>query len=201
MSTSRYVPLAPEVDEFRKQFEQVAADMCALVNPLTDEQFCWKPAPDRWSIEECVEHLNATARAYLPTIDRGIAETIGRNLYSGGPFRYNPVGRLFVWLLEPPPRVRAKAPAAFAPGPRRSRAEVMAGFRAYQVQYVDRLRQASGLHLSKGRVRSPVAWWIRIPLGSAFAGMLAHERRHLWQARQVALSPDFPRLTTTDHPR
>ncbi len=69
----------------------------------------------------------------------------------------------------------------------------MAGFRAYQVQYVDRLRQSSGLHLSKGRVSSPVASWLRIQLGSAFAAMLAHERRHVWQARQVTQSPGFPR--------
>lgn len=69
MSMSRYVPLAPDVDEFRRQFEQIASDMCALVDPLTNEQFSWEPAPGRWSVEDCVEHLNATARAYLPSID------------------------------------------------------------------------------------------------------------------------------------
>jgi hypothetical protein len=62
----------------------------------------------------------------------------------------------------------------------------MAAFRAYQVQYIDRLRQANGLDLARARVRSPAAaGWLRIPLGCAFALTTAHERRHLWQARRV----------------
>jgi hypothetical protein len=68
----------------------------------------------------------------------------------------------------------------------------MAAFRAYQVQYVDRLRQANGLDLARARVRSPVATWIQVPLGTGFAAMTAHERRHLWQARRVIEAPGFP---------
>jgi hypothetical protein len=60
------------------------------------------------------------------------------------------------------------------------------------VQYIDRLRQANGLDLSRARVRSPASKWLRMPLGSGFAVMTAHERRHLWQARRVTSSPGFP---------
>ena len=102
------------------------------------------------------------------------------------------LGRLFVWSLEPPPRFRVKAPAAFQPAVDRPRAEIVAAFRAYQVQYVDRLRQASGLDLAHARVSSPAAKWLRMPLGSAFALQIAHERRHLWQARQVMTKAGFP---------
>ena len=188
-----YVALAPEVDAFRQDFEQISTEVTSLVGPLTDAQFYWKPAPGQWSIEECVEHLNATARSYLPFIDHGIHDAVARNYYSGGPFSYNRLGRLSVYLLEPPSRVRTKAPPAFLPAGSRARAEVMAGFRAFQVQFVDRLRQASGLHLAKARVRSPITRWLRIPLGSAFAAMVAHERRHLWQMRRIATMPEFPR--------
>ena len=76
--------------------------------------------------------------------------------------------------------------------PPRKRADIEAAFRGYQVQFVDRLRQANGVDLAKARVRSPASMWIRITLGSAFALMAAHERRHLWQARQLMARPDFP---------
>jgi hypothetical protein len=69
----------------------------------------------------------------------------------------------------------------------------MAAFGAYQVQYVDRLRQANGLDLARARVRSPIASWIVMPLGTGFAAMIAHEKRHLWQARRVVEHPQFPR--------
>jgi hypothetical protein len=61
------------------------------------------------------------------------------------------------------------------------------------VQFVDRLRQANGLDLARAKVRSPTYAWLRFSLGSGFALMLAHERRHLWQARNVVNHPLFPR--------
>jgi hypothetical protein len=69
----------------------------------------------------------------------------------------------------------------------------MAAFRAYQAQYIDRLRQANGLDLARARVSSPVAKWLRMPLGSGFLTMVAHERRHLAQARRVLQTPGLPR--------
>jgi hypothetical protein len=79
------------------------------------------------------------------------ADAIRRGLYSAGPYSYTWVGRLMVYLVEPTTRLRAKAPKAFQPAPGRPRHDVMAAFRAYQVQYVDRLRQANGLDLAQAR--------------------------------------------------
>ena len=185
--------LAVEIDEFRSQFEQISSETDALVAPLSDEQFAWQPAPDAWSVSQCLDHLNATARHYLPVMDDGIAEAVRRGLYGAGPYSYNWIGRLMVYLVQPTTRLHAKTPAAFRPEPGRSRHDVMAAFRAYQVQYIDRLHQANGLDLARARVASPVARWLRMPLGSGFAVMLAHERRHLAQARRVLSAQGFPR--------
>ena len=192
MATPGHLALTPDIEEFRRQYEQLSADADALAQRLTDEQFTWTPAPGLWSVAQCLDHLNATARVYLPALDEGIADAIRRGMYSAGPFSYNWLGRLFVHVLEPPPRFKSKAPKAFLPQPERSRQEILAAFRAYQVQFVDRLRQANGLDLARARVSSPVARWLRIPLGSAFALTAAHERRHLWQAKRVTSNPGFP---------
>ncbi len=112
--------LTPEIDEFRRQFEQLSADADALVAPLSDAQLHWRATPESWSVAQCIEHLNVTARLYLPYLDEAIANAIRRGLYGPGPFRYNWIGRLFVFSLEPPPRLRTRAPAAFTPMPERS---------------------------------------------------------------------------------
>jgi len=190
--TTSPLALTPEIDGFREQFEQLAAEADALVAPLSDQQFQWQPRPDSWSVAQCVEHLNVTARLYLPKLDEGIAEAIRRGAYGPGPFTYNWMGRFMVWIVSPTTRIKAKAPKPFQPAQGRPRQEVMAAFRAYQVQYIDRLRQANGLDLSRARVSSPVAAWLRMPLGSGFATMIAHERRHLAQARRVLSAPGFP---------
>ena len=188
MATPGRPTLAPEIDAFRTQFERLAADADALAAPLTDEQFTWRPAPDRWSVAECLDHLNATARVYLPVLDEGISDAIKRGVYGEGPFKYNWLGRLSVRFSDT--RVRLKAPDEVQPGPGRTRCEILAAFKAYQVQYVDRLRQSNGVDLARARVRLPPGAWVRIPLGSGFAVMLAHARRHLVQAKRV--TEQFP---------
>ena len=193
MATPAHLALTPEIDAFRAQFERLADEAEALVAPLSDAQFTWRPAPDAWSIALCIDHLNVTARLSLPMLDEGIADAIRQGLYGEGPFHYWWLARMFVRLQEPPLRFRMKAPAIFQPPPGRTRHEIMAAFRAYQVQYIDRLRQANGLDLARARARSAAASWISMPLGSGFAVMAAHERRHLWQARRVMDASGFPK--------
>ena len=185
--------LTPEIDNFRNQFEQLSQEADRLVTPLNEKQFHWRPAPEAWGVADCLEHLNVVARLYLPSLDEGIADAIRRGQYAEGPFVYNWFSRLFVKSMEPPARLKMKAPKPFVPGAARTRHEIMAAFRAYQVQFIDRLRQANGLDLARARVTSPASRWIRLPLGAAFALTTAHERRHLWQARNVTALVGFPK--------
>ena len=45
------------------------------------------------------------------------------------------------------------------------------------------LPDLNGVDLARARVRVPVTSWLRIPLGSGFAVMVAHSQRHLAQAQ------------------
>jgi hypothetical protein len=184
--------LAPELDDLRRQFEDITRSLDVLLGPLRDDQFSWQPAPHVWSIAHVLDHLNASARHYLPVLDDGISEAIRRGIYGEGPFKYGWLGRAFVYWNEPPPRFKVKAPQRMQPAPSRSRHEIVAALRAYQVQFVDRLRQANGLDLGRARVGSPIHTWLRFSLGSGFAVMAAHERRHLWQAHRITELPGFP---------
>jgi len=184
--------LAPEIERFREEFERLSAEGDGLAGPLSDEQFFWRPSPEAWSVAHCLDHLNVVARLYLPRLDEAISDAIRRGIYGAGPYSYNWIGRFTVYMQEPPVRLRLQAPGSFVPQPGRPRAEIMAAYRAYQVQFIDRLRQANGLDLARAKVSSPVATWLRFSLGSGFELMAAHERRHLWQARNIVDSPDFP---------
>ena len=193
MVATRVATVGPEIDAFRTRYEHISAQAGALAAPLSDKQFTWQPATDVWSVSLCLDHLNVTARHYLPVMDDGIAEAVRRGWYGPGPYSYNWVGKMMVHFVQPTARPRTRAPMAYRPTPGRSRHDVMAAFRAYQVQYVDRLHQANGLDLARARVTSPVTRWVRMPLGSSFAATLAHERRHLAQAARVMSHEGFPR--------
>jgi len=49
----------------------------------------------------------------------------------------------------------------------------------------ERVRRDDGLDLAHVRTISPVNRLLRMPLGAYFDFFIAHDRRHLWQARNV----------------
>jgi hypothetical protein len=182
----------PELEIYLEQIRYIRQDVAALVAHLSDDQFTWRPAPDRWSIGECFEHLNLTAAAYIPVIDAAIADAGARNLRSPGPFVYPLVERLFVASNEPPVKRRFKAFRKYRPPARLAGDAVMTAFSGWQDRLSVRIHAADGLDLRKARQRSPILPLMRMSLGTMFALLLTHERRHIWQARQVRNQSGFP---------
>ena len=182
----------PELDIYLEEIRYIRQNVAAIVANLGVGQFTWRPAPDRWSIGECFEHLNLTAAAFIPAIDATIDDARARNLRSEGPFVYPLFERLFVASNEPPPRRRFRAFKAYRPPARLSPDTVMSAFYSWQDRFVERIRRADGLDLRRARRRSPILPIVKWSLGTMFALPLAHERRHIWQARQVRNERRFP---------
>lgn len=182
----------PELETYTDQLQSIRQAAPGLAGGLTDAQFSWQPEPGRWSIAECLAHLNLTAARFLPAIDAAVADGRARGLVGGGPFSYGLLERLFIRAMEPPPRLRVRAPRYFQPAAVQSRDRVLGEFLEWQDRIAAMIQRADGLDLARVRHRSPVAPIFRYSLGTSFAALLAHERRHLWQARQVRNHPGFP---------
>lgn len=183
----------PEIQDRLLQVERILADLDDLTRGLAPQALSFRPAPGRWSMADCLAHLNAMGAWYLKQIDRSLAEARARGLVPAGPFRPSPLERWLVSLTEPPVRrLRVRAPAPFGPGRGADPAEIVADFRSLQEALRGRLLQAGAVDLKRARARSPFSRRLRLSLGACFAHLLAHERRHLWQARQVRQDPGFP---------
>jgi hypothetical protein len=184
--------LSGELEGYREQFEAVKRDAEGLLAGLSDAQFNWRPAPGAWSIAECLAHLSVTGQFYLPRIDRSIREAREAGRTGRGPFRYGPLQRFFVRGIEPPAKLKFKAPKIFTPMPEHLLSVITPAFMNLQDQLIERLHDARGLHLSRIKLASPVSRLLRISLGQVFPFIAAHERRHLWQARRVRDDSGFP---------
>jgi hypothetical protein len=174
------------------EFEAARADARDLLAGIGDPAFNWRRVPGTWSMAECIDHLNLTGRKYLRALDRAIEDGRARGLLGAGPFRYGLLEGWVVRAMDAPPMFRIKAPRAFVPAPTAPLAESLAAFLALQDDFQACLARASGLDLGKVKARSPVSRHLRFSLGKAFAGIAAHQRRHLWQARQMRADPQFP---------
>jgi len=183
----------PELEGYRAQFEAVLADAGSLAEGLSDGQMVWRPTPQRWSVAECLDHVNVTVTKYLPRVEAMIADARGRHLMGWGPFRHPFVGQWFIRMMEPPPRRKFRVPGPFAPRGDQPVATLLPEFRRLRAELLDRLREADGLDLAAVRTVSPAARFFTLTLGQCFGALAAHDRRHLWQARQVVRQADFPR--------
>ena len=141
---------------------------------------------------ECVDHLNISAKTlFIPGIDAAIADARSRGLRSPGPFVHPALQRWFLTVSEPPPKLRFKAPGKVKQKAPRPLSDVRQEFLDWQDRLAERIRLADGLDLRRASHSSPLPLW-RWTLGTYFAVCLAHERRHIWQARQVRIEPGFP---------
>lgn len=175
-----------------EQLETIKKEGAALAAGLSDAQFNWRPAPGRWSIAQNLHHLNVGDLMVLPAFDRAIAEGRAKGKTSPGPFRYGWFSRFMIREMEPPPRRRMKTPMKGSAGDEHRAADVLPEFGRVRDELARRVRQSDGLDLAHIRTISPVNRLIRLPLGAYFAFILAHDRRHLWQAHEVLTSPGFP---------
>jgi len=188
-------PLVAELEDYRRQFEAIKQDARELLNGLTDTQFNWRSAPGKWSIAECLAHLNVTGQVYLPLIERRVNQARAEKVLGRGPFRHGFLGNLFIRATEPPvKRIRVKAPKIFAPQPEHMLAVIVPAFMSLQEYLLRQIRAADGLDLGRVKITSPVGRLLKLSLGQVFAFIAAHERRHLWQARQVRNDTNFPNV-------
>lgn len=185
-------PLVADLQDYRRQIEAVSEDARDLLAGLSEAQVNWRPTAAHWSIAECLDHLTVTNRKLMEGIEAAIEDARSKGLTGRGPFRYGIIGNMVVRSMEPPAKIKFKAPKTFKPRPDQSLEVVARDFFETQNELQRLILEANGLNLARVKVTSPVTNLIKLSLGQSFGLIASHERRHLWQARQVKNNQAFP---------
>jgi len=183
----------PELDALARQLDAFTRDAEALVDGLSPEQGAREPAPGAWSVSECLDHLATANRVYL-----GAMREPARRGRERGRLRRRPAepgwpGRLFIKMLEPPPKwwSTLKAPRKIRPRTAPPLADAFAAFIDSQRDVQAFLRENADLDLASIRFPNPFIKGIRFSLATGLHVTVVHEKRHLlqaWQARERVLS-------------
>ncbi len=144
-----------------------------------------RPSAERWSVAECLIHLNTTTERFIPPLDDAVRELRKRGLTAVAPLHRDPIGWLLCWFLEPPYRIRTKTVPAFVPKAVEPMGEVLERFDYLQGELLMRLDRASGLALDRVKIASPFDARVKYNVFSAFSVIPVHQRRHLFQAEHV----------------
>lgn len=173
------------------EVEANARNARAAFGDLTREQLNWKPAADRWSVAQCLEHLMVIESGYLPVferIERGeFRESFVRRLMFPGW-----MGRMILKAVQPQAPKAFKTSKAAEPTSGDLGADIVDRFEAHNRTIAEHARSLGELDAGHLVIPSPV-----FPIGSysvrdALRILVAHQRRHIQQAQRVMQTAGFP---------
>lgn len=159
---------------------------------LNAQQLNWKPAPDKWSIAQCLEHLVKSNEEYFPMLE-GVAKGTRKPTFMerlpGLPGFF---GKLMLKALDPSNEKKFKSPASFAPAASHLPATIVSDFVGHQQQLVRQLQATNHVDHARTIVSSPVSGLITLRLEDAVRILVVHEERHFMQAKRLLRTKGFP---------
>ncbi len=148
-----------------------------------------KPAANGgWSMAQCLAHLNSYGRFYLPAIAHALDHPAGNARIEN--FKSGWLGNYFTRMMQPGDSTkRYRSPKDHAPVADLDAPAVIAEFIEQQERLIIYLRKAKSVNISATRVPISISKWVRLKLGDTFRFLIAHNERHLLQAKKHLQAP------------
>lgn len=175
----------PQLTGIAEEFLAALDQLHRLTESVPVTNWSRRPDPARWSVAECVAHLNLTSRTYLPLLSTAIDQARALDRLPPARYRRDPVGWLLWAMMGPPVRFRTRTIAAFVPQAGTDAGHLVEEFERLQDAQLAALRMADGLPIGRVRVASPFNPRVRYNLFACFGILARHQHRHLWQAARV----------------
>jgi hypothetical protein len=170
------------------QFRTIIRHARELAGNLDRDTFNRRPDSGGWSVAECLDHLNATARVYLPVIAEAMEDARARGWTGRSRGGLTLKGRLITWMTEPPARFRRRTFQELEPATGLDPGAVLDEFEALHEELIVRINESGSLDRRRIRIRSVLDPRLELTLADWFAFLAAHDRRHLWQAQGLVES-------------
>ena len=155
---------------------------------LTPKQLTWQPAPGKWSIMQCLEHMNRTTRHYLQKIDPSNAKKAeGDNEFKPGFMG----GFLAKGFAQIPPKRKFKTSKKFYPANDMNPQEVLKDFISLNEKMNQRMESLAGTDLNKNKIPSPAFSFMKFRFGDVLNMDAKHTARHLNQVENIMKAEGF----------
>ena len=184
--------MSSELESLIRQADAVAVDAEKVFGGLSKEQLNWKPAPERWSVAQCFDHLLTTNRGYLPIIDSVLKGEKKSTVWQKLPFFPKLWGAMLIKSLDPAQTRKMKAPKRFQPAQSDVSGSIIHDFVAQQTQLIEKMKATANLDLERIVITSPAASLVTYSVMDAYRIVVVHERRHFQQAQRVTEESGFP---------
>ena len=185
-----------DTNTFLAQLQAAVRNLQAVVEtelaPLDDFSLNFKPSPDRWSVLECLEHLNRYSRYYNPAIGKAVQQVAKAT--KNTPIRYSWLGRKSIAMMEPGNSKQYKTVKHMNPAGSTLGRDVLTEFLAHQTQLLTLLTAAQAADLNKKAVPVEFFRLLKLGTGEALEFVVRHQERHVQQALRTKQQATSARL-------
>mgnify|MGYP000955471092 CR=1 FL=1 len=174
MKTNSYKLLS----ELTSIIKQNIEDIKSFQN-LDDNKLNFKPSPERWSVLECLEHLNRYSDFYLPEIKKALHHPVDSRDY----FKSGIIGNMLVNMVIPKPGgKKMKTFTSMNPNGSMLGRYVLEKNIENQEFLLEFIQRASKSNLNKSGIPVTFSPFIKLKLGDTLRFMAYHNQRHTEQA-------------------
>lgn len=164
---------------------QVSEQVEELFGTADDLSLNIKPAPDRWSVAQVLEHLILINESYIPVI-----RTVRNGQWKPGwlgsrPFMTRFWYRTIYYSIHPDNRKKNKTRPIWEPSASSIEPGIVNRFLQQQEDFKSWITEAQDLVEQNVIIHSPAGKFITYTVGGAIDIMTQHELRHLIQAKET----------------
>ena len=192
--------MSPTVVRTTDFLDRLAADLQTLraittneFRPLTDDQLNRRPSPGKWSVGQCLEHLNIVGGHYLPSIANRLRRAKDRGSRPAEVVKFGPIGRKLVESMRAYTASKPqKAPQKFAPSGSRLPRTVVEVFSRQIDELLSLIEQAQAVNMNNVRIPNVIIPLVFLRLPDQLELLVVHMQRHVAQAERVLASKVRP---------
>lgn len=197
------MPRTVESQVLLQDLEQLSERLSVIAlgdfQPLSVQQLNWREAPHKWSILECIAHLNYVADFYFPPIFKAIKYAKIKGSSPQKSFTRSWLGHYYVSKMRLRRNNQVKkaieTSQKYTPvlnvNKQLSKKEIFDNFVANQKTLMHILAQAKSINIEKTRVYAFFFNLVSVRFGDMLKILVYHNERHIVQAQRVLYHDQF----------
>ncbi|MEM7551002.1 MAG: DinB family protein [Bacteroidota bacterium] len=186
------------LEESKNLVEQLSDTVKEEFRPLSIDQLNWKPSAKKWSVIECLDHINTAGRHYIKHISKNL--DLGQNTNSDLNREYHAGfwGKKAAESMKPAEggviKNKMSTFPSMMPDYSNLNTEMVIDETDYQFEtFLNLIKRSENYDLEKVKIKSLLGGLLMFKLGDAYSFSLNHAHRHIVQAKNVMKHQYFPR--------
>lgn len=174
-----------QIDNWKKDIEQITNDFIAAFGNIDNNTLNTKPNAGTWSIAQVLEHVIKTNESYFAPIKDIYEGKYKVPVFGKIGFLNDLFGSMLLKAVQPEAKMKLKTVPRWEPSVSNISEGIVQRFQQHQKELSRVIEISADLVERKALIASPANANVVYKLGKAFEILIAHEKRHYQQAKNI----------------